>query len=139
MVDKLGPLSQIMLRLQQQAKKPAVQEGGKTGRGTIKPAAAGKADGESRPAPLPGTASRPSLEERVLQRLAAMDPEDPRRRQRAFKAFVEVRLLNAFGEQLGNDAGFHQLVEDVSNAMQGDAELTREIEEATDLLLKKQG
>ena len=139
MVDKLGSLSQVMLRLQQQqAKKAAAPQAGKTGRGTVRPASPeAMIDGDSRPAPLEVTPSRASWEERVLKRLANLDPEDPKRRQRALKALVEIRLLNTFGEQLVNDAGFQQLVEDVSNAMQADSALQQDIEEATALLLRK--
>ena len=124
MVDKLGPLSQVMLRLQQ-------ARGGVTGAKAAPPPDARAAKGQGAavgPAKLP-------VRERVLQRLAAVDPDDPKRRQRAFRAFVEVRLLDTFGEQLGNDAGFQQLVDDVSQVMQGDEGLRGEIAEAVEMLL----
>ena len=124
MVDKLGPLSQVMLRLQQ-------ARGGVTGAKAAPPPDARAAAGHGGPV----AQTKLPVRERVLQRLAAVDPDDPKRRQRAFRAFVEVRLLDTFGEQLGNDAGFQQLVDDVSQVMQGDEGLRGEIAEAVEMLL----
>jgi hypothetical protein len=117
-IDKLGSLSQVLLRLQQGRAAPAA------------PVAPGVALG-----PAQAAAGALTLEQRILRRVAALDPDDPRRRQQAFRAFIELRLLDEFGQALVNDAGFQQLVDDVIGAMSADESLRREMESATDLLL----
>jgi len=124
MVDKIGSLSQVLLRLQQAAASAK----------SARSSPAVKKQGGSLSAPF---AEMPTLRDRVLQRLAAVEDDDPKRRQRAFRAFIEIRLLDTFGDQLSNDAGFQQLIDDVCEQMQADETLRTEIDEAVELLLAK--
>jgi hypothetical protein len=126
MVDKLNPLARAALAAQlslsraTRTNKPATTDKGKTAEGGSQ-REAGAADS--------------SLEQRIARRVAAIDPDDPRRRQKAFRAFIEAQMLNELGAELTNDASFQQLVDDVVGAMEADHSLRREIDEVTQHLL----
>lgn len=83
-----------------------------------------------------GSLGHGSFDERISRRVAAIDADDPRRRQKVFRAFIEMRLLDEFGAALGNDAGFQQLVDDVVLGMEGDTDLRTDIEALADKLLE---
>jgi hypothetical protein len=53
----------------------------------------------------------------------------------AFHAYIELRLLKEFGENLHGDAQFHVIVDDVVRAMESVPELKEDIAQAVDLLL----
>ena len=55
------------------------------------------------------------------RRVLAIDPHDTQRERKAFRVFLESVPLAEFGSTLMNDAGFHQLVDEVQQQM----ELTR--------------
>jgi len=59
----------------------------------------------------------------VARRVSSIDPDDPNRSRKAFRVFLESVLLAEFGSDLINDAGFHQLVEDVHSQMEADRDL----------------
>jgi hypothetical protein len=80
-----------------------------------------------------------SVPQRLAHQIAAIDPDDPRRGHKAFRAFIELRMLDEFGENLRNDAAFQQLVDDVVNTMQADAALRADIDEVMKHLLSQQG
>lgn len=71
----------------------------------------------------------------IARRVQAIDPDDPNRQRKAFKVFLESVLLAEFGDGLINDAGFHQLVDDVHSEMEADDELASAIRAATARLL----
>ncbi len=71
----------------------------------------------------------------VARRVQAIDPDDPQRHRKAFRVFLESVLLAEFGDNLINDAGFHQLVEDVHSQMESDADLAPAIHAATTQML----
>jgi hypothetical protein len=75
----------------------------------------------------------------VARRVQAIDPHDPNRQHKAFRVFLESVLLAEFGESLVNDAGFHQLVDEVHCEMDADAELAEAIKEATSVMLANAG
>jgi len=126
MVDKLNSIGRTGLAAQLsralRANKPA---GGD--KGTV---AQRNADSES------GNAQA-TLDQRVARQIAAIDAGDPRRRQKAFRVFIEAQILNEFGASLNNDAAFQQLVDDVVSGMEGDQGLRHEIDEVTQGLLSK--
>jgi len=61
-----------------------------------------------------------TLDEVIGRRVAAIDLDDPRRGQRAFQVFLEAVLLGQFGEEFINEPRFHQLVQDVEQALRDD-------------------
>lgn len=69
-------------------------------------------------------------------RVQAIDPDDPNRHRKAFHVFLESVLLAEFGENLINDAGFHQLVEDVHSQMEADADLAPAMHAASSRMLE---
>ena len=73
----------------------------------------------------------------IARRVQAIDPDDPDRRRKAFRVFLESVLLAELGEALINDPGFYQLVDQVQTCMQTDADLARAMDEAADLLLAR--
>jgi len=75
----------------------------------------------------------------LARRVQAIDPDDPGRPRKAFRVFLESVLLAEFGSELINDAGFHQLVEEVQLQMEGDADLAPAIHDATSRLLASGG
>jgi hypothetical protein len=75
----------------------------------------------------------------LARRVRAIDPDDPGRHRKAFRVFLESVLLAEFGGELINDAGFHQLVEEVHLQMETDADLAPAIHAATARLLETGG
>ncbi|MFZ6778071.1 hypothetical protein ACO0LD_14665 [Undibacterium sp. Ji83W] len=71
----------------------------------------------------------------IVQRVAGIPLEDPHRRRKAFRAFLESVLLDELGEGLIADPRFFRMVEDIQNQMQADQELAPIIDQAIDLLL----
>jgi hypothetical protein len=98
------------------------------------PRAAGRGAGQD---PFPTSREAVSLSAVIARRVQVIDPDDPDRRRKAFRVFLESVLLDELGEALINDAGFYQLVDQVQTRMQADAELARAMDEAADLLLAR--
>lgn len=71
----------------------------------------------------------------IARRVEAIDPNDPDRHRKAFKVFLQSVLLAEFGADLINDAGFHQLIDDVHADMEADHELAPALRAATTRLL----
>lgn len=126
MVDKLDPLGKSALAARL----------GRAMRGATKPETKSSDAARHGADPSAGATSRAPFGERLARRVSAISPDDPRRRQKAFRAFVEMRLLDEFGAQLANDAAFQQLVDDVVLGMDADAALRGEIEALADRLLE---
>lgn len=77
----------------------------------------------------------PSLQALVVQRVRAIGDEDPQRRRKAFRIFLESILSAELGGQLINDPAFHQMVDNVQQSMEANPELLPAIERAGDFLL----
>lgn len=88
------------------------------------------------PGPSAAGISSDELAGVIRQRVASIASTDPDRRRKAFRVFLEAVLLEEFGVHLLNDAGFHQLVDTVTNQMETNDDLTPLINEATDVLLR---
>lgn len=71
----------------------------------------------------------------VLQRVRSLAPDDPQRRRKAFRIYLESTLSAEFGPALAGSAGFEQLVEQVLLQMESDSELNATIQKAADILL----
>lgn len=70
--------------------------------------------------------SKPTLSElrgHIGKRILAINPDDPRRHQKAVRVFLETVLLNELGAGLINDPRFYDLVTEVQSAMEGDESL----------------
>lgn len=65
--------------------------------------------------------STSALRHKIAETVATLDPDDPRRKQKVVRIFVENALSWKFGSELMNDPGFSTLVDDVSEALEGEA------------------
>jgi hypothetical protein len=68
-------------------------------------------------------------------RISALKPNDPDSPRQAFRIFLESILLEEFGHQLMDDPAFYQMVSDVQEQMQSDAELKAAMDRAGAYLL----
>ena len=72
----------------------------------------------------------------VSRRVRAIDADDPDRRRKAFRVFLESVLLAELGNALINDPAFYQVVEQVHAHMAADPELSRAMDDAAGHLLE---
>ena len=72
----------------------------------------------------------------AAQRIAGIAADDPHRRQKAFRVFLESAILHAFGGALIHDADFPTMVDAVQSRLQGDPQLARAAEDLADYLLQ---
>lgn len=81
----------------------------------------------------PGTAAAagPALAERIR----AIPADDPQRRSRAVRLFLESELLREFGADLLGDPQFATMVDAVHQQMREDPQIARAAEALADLLL----
>jgi hypothetical protein len=106
---------------------------GKAG-GAASRARAGAARG---PSDTGASGASGDIAELVARRVQAIDPDDPGRRRKAFRVFLESVLLAELGEdRLINDAGFYRLVDDVHAQMESDADLAQSMDAASAWLLE---
>lgn len=84
---------------------------------------------------ISSTKEKKDLGNLIVQRVAGIPVEDPQRRRKAFRVFLESVLLDELGDGLIADPRFFRMVEDIQNQMQADQELAPVIEQAIDLLL----
>lgn len=75
----------------------------------------------------------------LIRRISVIDPQDPDRRRKAFRVFLESLMLQEWGQQLINDPGFYQLVEEVHTQMDSRPELRQLMDQASDALLGQVG
>ena len=120
-IDTAGRIAEIVRRQAEALRDPASP-------------AAGRSAGHERRS---NAHEPPSLGAVIGRRIQAIDPNDPDRRRKAFRVFLESVLLAELGEALINDPAFYQLVDQVQAQMQADADLARAMDEAADLLLAR--
>ena len=72
----------------------------------------------------------------VTHRIRSIAVDDPRRRRRAFRIFLESTLLNELGDRLINDPEFLRLVDRVEEQMAADPQLSEAMDAAAETLLK---
>ncbi|NML48460.1 hypothetical protein HHL11_32240 [Ramlibacter sp. G-1-2-2] len=97
-------------------------------------AAAFRARSGRQPAASPGAAA-PSLQSIVAQRVQALAADDPQRKQKAVRIFLESALLQELGSALAHDPAFSDLVDAVHGQMRGDAQLAVAVDQLGELLL----
>lgn len=61
--------------------------------------------------------------------------DDPERRRKTFRIFIESLLIKELGGEVATDAGFTVLVDQVISEMESNNELRPKIEQAVDLIL----
>lgn len=122
----IDPTGQLVAIIRQQV---AAARGGQVGR-NARQSEPSRTKGPKQP----GT----SLSELLARRVQTIDPDDPGRNRKAFRAFLESVLLGELGMELINDPAFYRLVDDVQGTMESDAILRARIDEAGQLLLNIQ-
>ncbi|KQQ96161.1 hypothetical protein [Massilia sp. Leaf139] len=73
----------------------------------------------------------------IAARIRQIGRDDPQRGRKAFRVFLEAVLLSSFGEQMVADPRFHQLVDDVQQAMESQPACAQLVGEAIDQLLAR--
>ena len=89
----------------------------------------------ARPGKAAGVQDRHGVPGAVLQRIAAIAPDDPDRKRKAVRVFLESTLLQEFGARLVHDPSFPSLVEAVQKQMDEDDRLARAAARLGELLL----
>lgn len=74
-------------------------------------------------------------QQQMLQRVQSIAADDPERRQKAFRFFMEYVLLDKFGKALELDPEFPHLVDQVLAQMSEDPQLLQASRRAADALL----
>ena len=77
------------------------------------------------------------LQETIAKRLRAVDPDDPSRRHKTIRTFLEAVLLAELGEELVNDPMFYELVGNVHTAMENDLNTRQTLEQLAELLIHR--
>ena len=77
------------------------------------------------------------LQETIAKRLRAVDPDDPSRRHKTIRTFLEAVLLAELGEDLVNDPMFYELVGNVQTAMENDLNTRQKLEQLAELLIHR--
>ena len=68
------------------------------------------------------------LEKRLLDRIKAVDPNDPDKAKKTSHIFVQTILTWELGEKLLDDPNFHELIERVSDLIQSDTGLRNSLD-----------
>jgi len=98
----------------------------------------GPAPGQS-PGGKASAAGSEDLASVLARRVAAIDRQDPDRRRKAFRVFLEALMLDEWGPQLINDPGFQQVVDSVHQQMEAQPGLLLLMDEAARRLLEAPG
>lgn len=75
-------------------------------------------------------------QQQLLQRVRSIAADDPERRQKAFRFFMEYVLLDKFGKALELDPEFPHLVDQVLTQMNEDPQLLQASQRAAEALLE---
>lgn len=119
MVGAIGPVQQIVAAIRAEM-AGRVQTGAAPQRTTVKAA--------RKPASRSGSL--------IAERVQALDPADPDRGRKAFRIFLESVLLAELGEELINDHGFYQLVDQVQRTMEDSPQISAAMSKAVARLLE---
>jgi hypothetical protein len=112
-MEPISGLSQVMESLRRQLAESSarLEKGGRAG----KHDAAAKNRAAS-------VGAGPTLQKRIATKIRALNPDDPGWERKAGKLFLETVLLDEFGDQLMNDPSFSQLVDEIAQTIEGQAE-----------------
>ena len=128
-MSRIAPSNELLALIRQQA---AALHRHTPGAGETKPAAR-----EMRAPPQRVIGSKPDLTAaRIAQAIALIRPDDPLRRRKAFRAFLESSLAREFGIVDPTGSAFQHLLDTVETGMLADPEISAAIDRAGDLLLR---
>jgi len=82
-----------------------------------------------------GDAAAADVHSLVQRRVLAIGADDPDRRRKAFRVFLESVLTDELGQELVDDPAFYRIVDTVQRTMEQDESLLPAIEKAGELLL----
>jgi hypothetical protein len=85
----------------------------------------------------PGQAASAPWSAAVANALATIAPQDPERRRKAFRAFLEASLALELRIEDPHGAEFQQLLAGVQEAMQADPKISAAIDEAGEHLIRQ--
>lgn len=85
--------------------------------------------------PATGTTAGADRQALIVQRVRAIADDDPQRRRKAFRIFLESVLSSELGGDLINDPAFHRLIDQVQQSMEANQELLPAIDRAGGFLL----
>ena len=71
----------------------------------------------------------------IAARVASISVDDPERKRKVFRAFLEATLLAELGEHLQADPQFGTMVDAVQQQMTADPNIAPAVEQAVQLLL----
>lgn len=74
----------------------------------------------------------------VIQQIQSISGEDPQRRRRAFRAFLEGRMIDMLGKKALHTPAFHNMLDQVHHAMSANKEMARAMDGVADFLLANQ-
>lgn len=118
-MNTIDPRAQLAAALQ--AQLAAVRERGRVRQGSVKA-----------PVAAPGAGVRAAG---MAQRITAIDREDPDRRRKAVRIYLEAELAREFGAGLLNDPSLPQMLDAVQQRMQEDAATASAVAALGELLL----
>jgi hypothetical protein len=101
-------------------------------------ASLGRATGPKRRAAAQSSSGGPTQDVATLaaQRIQALLPDDPKRKEKAIRVFLEAVLLNEFGGQLANDPSFLEMLRSVQDQMRADALVSTAANQLAEILLQ---
>ena len=79
----------------------------------------------------------PEFRAQAALRLREISSEDPQRRRKAFRIFLEGTLADMLGDEAPADPTFQALIDRVQLAMETDPELVIDMDRAADVLLSR--
>ena len=124
-MTSIDPTGRLLAQLRQTAQEWRRKQLAQ-GSAPVTPPASSPATGEKRRDPL----------QSAVEEVAAISPNDPQARSKAFRAYLSAVLAQELGASFAAAPGFSGLVDQVAATMQADAQLQVAIEQAGDLLLK---
>ena len=107
--------------------------------GRAQPAATTTGQARGAPSTPSGLPGRAAAQDSAALRLRAIGRDDPERRRKAFRIFMETTLQEEFGRVLEGTGDFDAVVEQVTSQMYSDPELRKACDMAADALLAAQG
>lgn len=117
-MDPIKPLDGLSELLRKQIAKEV----------TAKSASKSTSKATERQAPLSSEAvSTEALRRKIALSVEAIQQDDPKRKQKIVRLFVESTLGWRFGAELISDSNFYQLVDEVSEALAGEADLIEQL------------
>jgi hypothetical protein len=120
---KVDPYAQIVALARQQASEAAHAAPNAAARASARK----RTDGQRAP--------QFDMGRSIVERIREIAPDDPRRRRKAFRVFLEGVLAQEFGKTMLTDPGYQQLVDNVMAQMEAEPTLEAPMTRAIDLLL----